>query len=232
MFDQPNAGRGAGYADSLRNSGALAILLPWRIHRAGSTGTAAAASTGSTSPASGTLGLRLVGEEAVTVSTGSIWIATALVVPTGPVAAVSVDADALQFFRTDALTGATAGGDASVALAGGEALRHRAGRGPGGCCSRRPCWAHIRSGCTKWECRSSAGTRQTDRRSGGRLGNERLWRTHRDDHGLSHVGGRRGLECVRRVGGGRRVHEPTTQVDGALGARKSRWLTWARLKCA
>ena len=122
LFDMPNAARGAGYADSLRNSGAASLLLAYRVHRAGSTAEAvAAASTGSTSPASGTLGLRLVGEEAVTVSTGSIWIATALVVPTGPVAAVSVDADALQFFRTDALTGATAGGDASVALAGGEA---------------------------------------------------------------------------------------------------------------
>ena len=37
LFDQPTAGRGAGYADSLRNSGALAILLPYRVHRAGAT---------------------------------------------------------------------------------------------------------------------------------------------------------------------------------------------------
>ena len=37
MFDMPNAGRGAGYADSIRNSGAAAILLPYRVHRAGST---------------------------------------------------------------------------------------------------------------------------------------------------------------------------------------------------
>ena len=40
LFDMPNAGRGAGYADALRNSGAAAILLPHRIHRAGSTGEA------------------------------------------------------------------------------------------------------------------------------------------------------------------------------------------------
>ena len=38
LFDQPTAGRGIGYANALRNSGAAAILLPYRIHRAGSTG--------------------------------------------------------------------------------------------------------------------------------------------------------------------------------------------------
>ena len=35
LFDQPNAGRGATYANALRNSGAAAILLPYRVHRAG-----------------------------------------------------------------------------------------------------------------------------------------------------------------------------------------------------
>ena len=35
LFDQPNAGRGMAYASALRNSGASAILLPYRIHRAG-----------------------------------------------------------------------------------------------------------------------------------------------------------------------------------------------------
>ena len=37
LLDMPNAGRGAGYADVLRNSGAMAILLPYRVHRAGAT---------------------------------------------------------------------------------------------------------------------------------------------------------------------------------------------------
>ena len=37
LFDQPNAGRGVAYAHALRNSGAAAILLPYRVHRAGST---------------------------------------------------------------------------------------------------------------------------------------------------------------------------------------------------
>ena len=38
LFDKPAAARGAGYADALRNSGAAAQLLPWRVHRAGTTG--------------------------------------------------------------------------------------------------------------------------------------------------------------------------------------------------
>ena len=43
LFDQPNAGRGVAYASALRNSGAASLLLPWRVHRAGSIGEAAAA---------------------------------------------------------------------------------------------------------------------------------------------------------------------------------------------
>ena len=38
LFDMPQAARGAGFADVMRNSGAAALLLPWRVHRAGSTG--------------------------------------------------------------------------------------------------------------------------------------------------------------------------------------------------
>lgn len=36
LFDMPYAGRGVNYANALRNSGAAAILLPYRVHRAGS----------------------------------------------------------------------------------------------------------------------------------------------------------------------------------------------------
>ena len=35
LFDQPEAGRGDGFANAMRNSGAARILLPYRIHRAG-----------------------------------------------------------------------------------------------------------------------------------------------------------------------------------------------------
>ena len=43
LFDMPNAGRGLTYANAGRNSGAWVILLPYRIHRAGSTDDAVAA---------------------------------------------------------------------------------------------------------------------------------------------------------------------------------------------
>ena len=43
LFDQPNAGRGISFANAGRNSGAWTILLPYRVHRAGSTGDAIAA---------------------------------------------------------------------------------------------------------------------------------------------------------------------------------------------
>ena len=36
LFDQPNAGRGTAFANALRNSGAAAILLPYKVFRAGS----------------------------------------------------------------------------------------------------------------------------------------------------------------------------------------------------
>ncbi len=37
LFDMPNAGRGDGYANAMRNSGAGRILLPYVVHRAGDT---------------------------------------------------------------------------------------------------------------------------------------------------------------------------------------------------
>ena len=43
LYDAPQASAGAGFADILRNSGAAALLLPYRIHRAGSTAEAVAA---------------------------------------------------------------------------------------------------------------------------------------------------------------------------------------------
>ena len=38
LFDQPYASRGVSHANALRNSGAAAVLLPYRVHRAGSVG--------------------------------------------------------------------------------------------------------------------------------------------------------------------------------------------------
>ena len=57
LFDQPNAGRGVSFANAGRNSGAWAILLPFRVHRAGSTGEAVEAAQ----QAVGTTGNPVVG---------------------------------------------------------------------------------------------------------------------------------------------------------------------------
>ena len=43
LFDQPPVTRGEGYSNALRSSGAARMLLPYRIHRAGSTSEAVAA---------------------------------------------------------------------------------------------------------------------------------------------------------------------------------------------
>ena len=66
MFDQPNATRGA-YANAMRNSGAARILMPYRIHRAGSTEDAIAVAQG----AVGTTGNPVVD---VQVSSGDLVI--------------------------------------------------------------------------------------------------------------------------------------------------------------
>ena len=67
---RPNAGRGLSFAHALRNSGAAAILLPYRIHRAGSTGEAIAAAQ----QAVGTVGNPVIG---VTVSGSDLVISFA-----------------------------------------------------------------------------------------------------------------------------------------------------------
>ena len=43
LYDRPTAGREMAYANVVRNSGAGAMLLPYRVHRGGSTATAEAA---------------------------------------------------------------------------------------------------------------------------------------------------------------------------------------------
>ena len=57
LYDQPNAGRGLSFAHALRNSGAAGILLPYKIHRAGSVSEAIAAAQ----QAVGTAGNPVVG---------------------------------------------------------------------------------------------------------------------------------------------------------------------------
>ena len=45
LYDRPTAGRMMTYSNSIRNSGAGAMLLPYRTHRGGSTATVEAAVT-------------------------------------------------------------------------------------------------------------------------------------------------------------------------------------------
>lgn len=45
LFDQPSTSRGPGYSNAIRNSGAATILLPYRLHTAGSIGAATEAAT-------------------------------------------------------------------------------------------------------------------------------------------------------------------------------------------
>ena len=98
-FDQPTAGRGAQFADGLRNSGARAILLPYRVHRAGST-----APVADETPAADALSL--LGTEVVVVTAPQTWGPTALPRPRGAVAGISVDGGEIRLFRTGLLSGA------------------------------------------------------------------------------------------------------------------------------
>ena len=99
LYDQPNAGRGVVHADALRNSGARAILLPYRVHRAGSTAPAA-----DETPAADVLSL--LGTEVVVVTAPQTWGPTALPRPRGAVAGISVDGGEIRLFRTGLLSGA------------------------------------------------------------------------------------------------------------------------------
>ena len=45
VYDRPFASVATRFANAMRNSGAAAALLPYRVHRAGSTGTVAETST-------------------------------------------------------------------------------------------------------------------------------------------------------------------------------------------
>ena len=112
LADMPNAGRGSGYADALRNSGAMAILAPYRVHRARSTGPATA-----TTPAA-PAGLRQVGSEAVTVTVANRWVRTGLPYPGGDIFGVKVDGNPIALGLTADLpdAGVVAGGDASAAI--------------------------------------------------------------------------------------------------------------------
>ena len=64
LYDMPEAGRGAAYANALRNSGAAAMLLPYRVHRLGlaTDGIAAAQAAVGRNPVTG-----------LSVESGKLW---------------------------------------------------------------------------------------------------------------------------------------------------------------
>ena len=63
LFDQPYASRGTGHAASLANSGAGSILLPYRIHRAGSVAEAATLAVQSGSVGNPVTGIGIQGND-------------------------------------------------------------------------------------------------------------------------------------------------------------------------
>ena len=81
LFDAPNAGRGIAYGHALRNSGAASLLLPWRVHRAGSIGEAVEAAAASGSVGNPVINVTLAGSTlTVSYADGS---AAALQLPAG-----------------------------------------------------------------------------------------------------------------------------------------------------
>ena len=65
LFDQPYASRGTGFAASLANSGAGAILLPYRIHRAGSVAEAAGLAVQSGTAGNPVIGIGITGNDLI-----------------------------------------------------------------------------------------------------------------------------------------------------------------------
>ena len=105
LFDQPNAGRGMAYANALRNSGAGAILLPYRVHRAGHVEAAEAV------PDDLAGSLRNVGFELVNVQSADTWTLTSFRLPGSEIGAIAVDDNPLTFFRTATLGPAATAGE-------------------------------------------------------------------------------------------------------------------------
>ena len=119
LYDQPTASSGLAFGNATRFSGAARILLPYRLHKAGSTAEAVSIVNDAVGSAGG---LRLIGSETLTVATTYEWLATALPDPKTDSAGISVIAPdgsetGIQLFRAAQLTGsAVAGSDATADL--------------------------------------------------------------------------------------------------------------------
>ena len=117
LFDQPFTSRDSAYANALRNSGAASILLPYRIHRAGSVSNAVSDAVASGTAINPVIGITVdadVGTMAITYADGTV--AELTLPPTsldadGVRALVSdwAEADNLAPIPADKLTNAPAG---------------------------------------------------------------------------------------------------------------------------
>ena len=94
LFDQPFASRSAAYAHALRNSGAAAIMLPYRVRRAGSVAEAIAVAGQSGSAGNPVVNIQVAGDELV------VTYADGTTVPV-PLSFTGVDADAVRLLVAD-----------------------------------------------------------------------------------------------------------------------------------
>lgn len=108
LYDVPTVARGTALANSFGNSGAAAILLPYRVQRAGSVGEAVVIAAASGSPGNPVTGLSIAGTQlTVTFADGAT---TELTLPSGgsgggandnPILGVTVDGATLTFTYRD-----------------------------------------------------------------------------------------------------------------------------------
>ena len=113
LYDQPHVGKGMALGNAIRSSGAGAILLPYRVRRAGRATTAASDDTPETS-SMGQFGFATTGTDTVTVLENT-WTRTSLPPPTTAIAGINVEGEIVLFesllLDGTSIVGADASGD-------------------------------------------------------------------------------------------------------------------------
>ena len=105
LFDMPYAARSTGFAASLANSGAGSILLPYRVHRAGSVAEAASLAVASGSVGNPVIGLSILGNDLIVEFADNTTAAVPLppsVAQGNPVADLSLSGTVLTVTHVDA----------------------------------------------------------------------------------------------------------------------------------
>ena len=121
QFDRPTAGRGAGWSNALRNSGAGAILASFRqspVVPAVAAIVVTPATVVPPAPPPPPAGLRQTGSEDITVTTASQWVSTGLPFPETDVFGVKVGMAPINLGLTADLPDASVvdGGSATTAI--------------------------------------------------------------------------------------------------------------------